>query len=768
MVDKASIIREAQKYLSKGQIDKAIVEWEKLLKESPDGATFNTVGDLHLKKGNKQSAIDAFHKASKIFKDEGFSLKALALYKKILNINPADGDALFALGELNEEKNIVTDAIKYYLAATDIYSKENKKTKLVSAYDKILRLAPTNIPLRLKISELFSKEGFVAESSREYLEIGKIYAEQGETDNAKRYFQKSLEIQPRNTDAMLAMSNLAEKLGNFQQAVGYMKNLMSLTGEETTEMLLRVADLLIKSGSLEEATTYISKVVGAEPSNLYAKRLLGDVYVKQNDMAKAWQEYSSVLDEMIFKENYSEAINVLNMFKEIDPIESRRKLVSLYKQINDTDSAVMEISALAEIFEGSGMQADALKCYQEALSLLPGSSELKEKIEAIEKELGIEVTAPEKTIEESLTEADIFLRYGLYDEAKTLLEGLKVKIPENIDIHLKLKSLYLDTADKEQTVTECLILAELYGRNHEEDKKQSVLSEAYEINPDDPRLVERIAPAKEEVSPPLASTLPSMENYSEELSEADFYAKQGLIQDAVEIYRKLINIFPENEELRGRLSSIEGEIQEERVSLEEEKIEPISLEELIVPEIEPEETQEVKEPELESDVLEIFEEFKRGLAKDLEAEDYETHYNLGIAYKEMGLVDDAINEFQIAKRDPKFFIQAASTLGMCYVQKGLYSLAIDALSSAIMKVAAKDESHWALKYDLADAYEKDGKLKEAFQLYTEVYGWNSKFRDVTEKINLLKGVHVKAAEFTLPEEKKAEPEKPKKSRVSYI
>lgn len=779
MVDKASIISEAQKYLSKGQVDKAIAEWGKLLKESPDGATYNIVGDLYLKKGNKQSAIDAFHKASRIFRDEGFSLKALALYKKILNINPSDGDALFALGELNEEKNIVTDAIKYYLAATDVFSKENKKNQLISSYDRILRLAPTNIPLRVKISELFSKEGFVVEASKEYLGIGNIYAEQGETDAARKYFQKSLEIQPRNTDTMLAMSRITENSGDLEQATRHIKAVMEIAGENT-ELLLRLGDLLIKKGSFEEAIAHISKVVSTEPSNLYARRLLGDVYIKQNDMAKAWQEYNTVLDEMIFKENYAEAINTLNMFKEIDPIESRRKLVSLYKQLRDNESAVMELTSLAEIFEGSGMQTDALRCYQEALSMQPGSTGLKEKIEAIEKELGIETVAPEKTIEESLTEADIFLRYGLYDEAKTLLEGMKVKVPENIDVHLKLKSLYLDIDDKEQAVTECLILAELYSRNGQEEKKQSSLSEAYEINPEDPRLIEKVAapPIKEETVPSVETTA-VMEDYAEDISEADFYVKQGLIQDAVEIYRKLLSIFPENTELREKLSSIEGEV-EETLPPQEEEFQPVSLEDLVVPEIEPAEAQELKEPELESDVLEIFEEFKKGLAKDLEAEDYETHYNLGIAYKEMGLIDDAINEFQTAKRDPKFFIQAVSTLGMCYVQKGLYSLAIDAFSSALMKVETKDESHWSLKYDLAEAYEKDGKLKEAFQLYTEVYGWNSKFRDVAEKINLLRTVHVKAEEYALPEEKKAEtyipPEKKKveitdkikKSRVSYI
>ena len=103
------------------------------------------------------------------------------------------------------------------------------------------------------------------------------------------------------------------------------------------------------------------------------------------------------------------------------------------------------------------------------------------------------------------------------------------------------------------------------------------------------------------------------------------------------------------------------------------------------------ESQEIAEPALDSDVMDIFNEFKKGLEKELEEEDYETHYNLGIAYKEMGLIDDAIREFQTSRNDPKRFIHASNMLGVCYIEKGLYPLAIDVLKDAIdkMKTAAR-------------------------------------------------------------------------------
>ncbi|MGE5300190.1 MAG: tetratricopeptide repeat protein, partial [Acidobacteriota bacterium] len=159
MADKTAIMKEAQKYLAKGQIDKAIAEWDKLIKDSPDGNTYNMVGDLYLRKGDRKSAIESYHQAAGYFRKEGFSLKALALYKKVLNISQADANALYALGELSEEKGLTTEATKYYLAAADSLSKEGKKDRLLDIYQKIVSLSPSNVPLRNKVAEIFLKEG---------------------------------------------------------------------------------------------------------------------------------------------------------------------------------------------------------------------------------------------------------------------------------------------------------------------------------------------------------------------------------------------------------------------------------------------------------------------------------------------------------------------------------------------------------------------------------------------------------------------------------
>ncbi|MEW6054628.1 MAG: tetratricopeptide repeat protein [Nitrospirota bacterium] len=757
MSDKASIIKEAQKYLARGQIDKAIAEWEKLAKENPEGNTFNMIGDLYLKKGGRTDAIDSYHRAAVLFQQEGFSLKALALYKKILNFNPSDSTALYVLGELNEAKGLTTDAIKFYLASADSLAKEGKKEKLLEVYAKIVDISPSNIPLRSKIAEIYTKEGLAAEAAKEFFQIARLYSEKGESEKAIEFFLRGLNNQPVNREAILDLNELYEKTGKLNLAIEQMKEAASLFPEDT-EILLRSAEIHIMVQRFQDAREYLRQVTGYEPGNIRARRLLGDVYIKEGNKELAWAEYHSVLDEMLLEENYDDAIRLLETFKDIDPVETGKRLVSLYIQIGDFLKVIEELTSLGDLYISNGKQREALNCFREALKMNPDDDHLKERVIELEKEVGKEhiVIGAEKTIEEVIIEADIYLRYGLYDNARELLEAFVQKEPENSDLHLRLKSLHVDTGDREQAVSECLILHELYKKQGESASSEQIIREAIEINPDDPRLAAFAGAAAPEEGAAVLPEAPSIEDYSEELSEADFYARQGLTDEAREVLERLQSMFPEHEEINRRLGLL-GQIGET-----EEKIEfdqGIEKEPLLA-EGEALEVEEISEPPLDSDVMDIFNEFKKGLEKELEDEDFETHYNLGIAYKEMGLIDDAIREFQTSRKDPKRFLHSSNMLGICYIEKGVCPLAIDVLKDAIAKMEDRGESYWAMKYDLAEAYEKNGNLKESLDLYTEIYGWNSKFRAVSDKITQLQP---RIADGT--DQKKT---KERKDRVSYL
>jgi tetratricopeptide (TPR) repeat protein len=141
----------------------------------------------------------------------------------------------------------------------------------------------------------------------------------------------------------------------------------------------------------------------------------------------------------------------------------------------------------------------------------------------------------------------------------------------------------------------------------------------------------------------------------------------------------------------------------------------------------------------DSGLADIFKEFKKGVDKQLGNEDYDTRYNLGIAYKEMGLVDEAIAEFQLAAKDPNRLLECSSMLGICFMDKGMPKLAIKWFDKGLKTPGRREEEYQGLRYDLATAHEAAGDLDTALGLFTELYGQDANFRDVAAKLRELRG-----------------------------
>jgi pilus assembly protein FimV len=146
------------------------------------------------------------------------------------------------------------------------------------------------------------------------------------------------------------------------------------------------------------------------------------------------------------------------------------------------------------------------------------------------------------------------------------------------------------------------------------------------------------------------------------------------------------------------------------------------------------------------DLAEMFGELKQDLEAGASAtdEDPETHYNLGIAFREMGLLDEAIGELQktcqaVDRGHP--FAQAIQTytwLAQCFLDKGVPQAAIRWYDKALTAPGVDEETRTALHYELASAYETAGDKPSALKHFLEVYGRNIDYRDVAERIKPLK------------------------------
>ena len=110
-VDRTKVLEAAQKFLAKGQYDKAIVEYQKLVKEDPsDVRTWLKIGDLFTRKGSRAEACETYLRVAKQYAEQGFFLKAVAVYKQILKLDPSRLDVSLALADMYEQLQLVSDA----------------------------------------------------------------------------------------------------------------------------------------------------------------------------------------------------------------------------------------------------------------------------------------------------------------------------------------------------------------------------------------------------------------------------------------------------------------------------------------------------------------------------------------------------------------------------------------------------------------------------------------------------------------------------------
>ena len=144
----------------------------------------------------------------------------------------------------------------------------------------------------------------------------------------------------------------------------------------------------------------------------------------------------------------------------------------------------------------------------------------------------------------------------------------------------------------------------------------------------------------------------------------------------------------------------------------------------------------------------VFAEFKKGVSETLNEGDYQAHYDLGIAYREMGLLNDAITELRLAMGDPERRVGCLHLMGMCANEMGEPEQAIGHLTAALASDGISDEIVLPLKLDLGSAHQAVGDVASARRAYEEIQAIDPSFADVAARLD----------DLAKPEEDESEPD----------
>ncbi|MCC7203268.1 MAG: tetratricopeptide repeat protein [Nitrospirae bacterium] len=746
-MDKNKILVAAQQFTVRGQIQKAVEEWKKLITDTPNDANiYNTIGDLCLKyqvsEQGKGEAISNYVKAAEIFESSGFALKAIAVYKKVLKIAPSRKDIYIKLGNLNCERGLIGNAREDYLVAAKLHTQEGQIREALDVYRKIADLDPSNLNVRLKIADIFMKEGLNSEAIEEYNKVASAHLQAGRKEDAESLYKLILRVEPNDASATLNIGKLRLEDGYCDEAIAYVRKALENSPDSEDAFSLLI-DSYNKAKKYDEAEELINKHINDYPDQIGCREKLASILLNRGELQRAAEEYLNLSKEYLSRHNIEKAYGFAEKTIGISPelVSAHEILFEMSLSSGNKDTIEHKGLFLAKYYFDRGDKSKAGYYFKKILEVNPFSAEAKDGLSNIEpvneSEIPAPVVLPETAdISNHITSADAYMKYGLVEKAVNELKSALSIDPDNKIAHSRLKDVYKTTGDLEKAIDECLILSEIYESEGDGDRIAELIQEAAVINPSDRRIQEyrdRMTPS-------------AQVDVSELLEEAEFYAQQGMNDEAVNVYEKILHADPDNQEAKAKLLRLKGS-QPEIVRPAADagsKDKAVSSPFFDLGEA-------LKESETEEPVRtftqedgpatrsfeELFQEFQEGIRSQLSSEDYETHYNLGIAYKEMGLFQEAIEEFRLCLPGEHRIIDASFMIALCCKEIGQYSEAAEVLKKAAQSPQFNDRNHLVVKYELGALLEMSGKKEDALSVFNEIHDTDATYRDVSEKVMTL-------------------------------
>jgi tetratricopeptide (TPR) repeat protein len=217
-LQREQIVQTAEKFVARGKIEPAIKEYRKLLAENPnDINTLNRIGDLYARIQRIDEAVDFFTQIAEQYTAEGFFVKAIAIYKKIIKLNPTHLEVYEQLAELYHKQGLVTEARTQYQVLADYYQKHQNAASAIAIYQKMALLEPDNPTYHVKLAEIYHQQQLIEKAMGEYRTIAELMIKHGRPQEAAQVYERALDIDTQNipfiTDAVLKLREAGNAAG---------------------------------------------------------------------------------------------------------------------------------------------------------------------------------------------------------------------------------------------------------------------------------------------------------------------------------------------------------------------------------------------------------------------------------------------------------------------------------------------------------------------------------------------------------------------------
>jgi len=262
-VNKRKVLEAARKHAQKGAKEKALKEYNTLLKLDPRDAKLHLeIGDAHRRWGQMDEAVTQYTRVAEQYKQDGFDARAVAVYKQILNIDSKRYSAHEALADVYQRMGLEAEAIQALQSAADGYRQEGKKREALELLRKMAQLDPTNTTSRLKVAELLQQEGMEDDAVAEYEAVVEELRRSGAGEQVPAIYERILELRPARGDLLLAMSRHYLEQGEAGRAEPFASRALEIAPAEPElhELLCEIYRALDRPDELESATRTLAQI----------------------------------------------------------------------------------------------------------------------------------------------------------------------------------------------------------------------------------------------------------------------------------------------------------------------------------------------------------------------------------------------------------------------------------------------------------------------------------------------------------------------------
>jgi tetratricopeptide (TPR) repeat protein len=772
----ATYDRVGQYYSSQGFALKAIAVYkqirELIRKHAPDladryGHIVPKLAEIYTQLGLTSDALAAYDEVATRLQRAGRDREAIEVFSKMVGLDAQNPLPHLRLAEARCRVQSLDEAIESFWAAAELLLSLERRDDALKVIERILHFKvdaryawvaaelylqrgtredglqaltklqvcfqadPKNLDTLGLLAQAFTLIGQEAKAIEVYKEMARIARDGDRRDLFEQLLAHLREVAPHD-EQVRALQSLPPTAGGSSSRPPTIESIAPVSvGDSDVQFL----DERTERDALQVAPPAQKPLPAPRPPMASAP----DVVVVDDERLEAAEELvdpgsfdaqaharKAVVDAESFRKLrlFPKAIEALHISLEIDPrsLEIRQKLRELLVESGDREGAIAETLNMASLQLDRGDFAQTEALINEVLEIEPGHPEALAMLEHV---------AP-----------------GRVAAARARLHA-----NEGYDPDAPLPSYDLEEVGAEQAMAS--------------DPNSSFMQrQAFDVQ-DDPfaadgplpsfPMSERTLDEYEEIQEissvedfePAAPTQTS-EGLEDVLDEADFFAARGLYEDARAILLEQLTRTPNHPLVLERLSEVDialggssgGSQTIERSQLNGNPADDAldfdvaqslgALDEMELPA-----GSAAMSAGNDVDVDQVFEKFRAGIRSQVSENDSATHYDLGVAYKEMGLIPDALHEFELAARDPQRECNCYAMIGLVHLEQGQLDRAVESYVRALGAAEKTVEQEMNVYYDLGTVYEMKGKTQDALYYFQKIARRDPGYRDVSERIAAL-------------------------------